>query len=293
MPRLVLGATFRQLRRAGAAGLAGFLVTALAALTAGATLVGLDALGRRVAAWRAEIRIVAVIGEPTGRADGARVLLPAARKLPGVATVRHVTTAEALADMRRFLGPAAEGLDRLAVNPLPARLEVTPAAGADGAALRALVDRLGQLPGVTEVQAAIGWVEPAERLAAGLRWGGLALAGLLGLGALAALAAAVRLGRLRSADESAILRLAGATDGSLRAPLFLQAAVLSTLGAALGVAALRLGAEGGAPAVTGWLAATFGLVALPGPGWPVALALIGGGTAMGLVAGLAGSWGAR
>jgi cell division protein FtsX len=205
-----------------------------------------------------------------------------------VATVRHVSTAEALTDLRRFLGPAAEGLERLPVNPLPARLEVTPAAGADGAALRALVDRLGQLPGVTEVQAALGWVEPAERLAAALRRGGLALGGLLALGALGALAAAARLARVRRADETAILRLAGAPEGRLRAPLLLQAAVQGGVGAALGVAALWLAGEGGAPAVTGWLATTLGLIALPGPGWPVAFALIGGGLALGLAAGLAG-----
>jgi cell division protein FtsX len=280
--------TLRHLRRSGAAGVAGILLTALAVLAAGATVVGLDALQRRLAAWRAEIRIVAVVGEPAGRRDEPRVLVPAARALPGVATVRYVSTAEALGDLRRFLGPAAEGLERMAVNPLPARLEVTPVASADAAALRALVSRLGQLPGVTEVQAALGWVEPAERLVAGLRGGGLVLGGLLALGALGALVAAARLAGARRADETAILRLAGAAEGRLRGPLLLQAGVQGSVGAALGVALLRLASERGAPAVTGWLAAALGLVSLPAPDWPVALALVGGGLAMGLAAGLAG-----
>ena len=81
----------------------------------------------------------------------------------------------ALAELRRLLGPRGDGLDHLPSNPLPARLEVTPATTMGADDLQALVETLDRLPGVTEVQAAFGWVEPLERLRRGLRLGGLAL----------------------------------------------------------------------------------------------------------------------
>ncbi len=290
----LLASAFRDLRRTGAAGASGVLLSALAVAVTGATVLGLDALGRLTAAWRADLRIIAILAEETARPDGPKSILPAVRALPGVATVRYVSAAEALADLRRYLdqgrrpGPAASGLDRLAVNPVPARIEVTPGAAVDAAALRSLVERLGGLPGVEAVEAAIGWVEPAERLERGIGRGGFALGALLGLGAVVAIAAATVVARQRRADETAVLRLAGVPEARLWGPLLLQSVVQGVAGAALGVAALLLVSEGGAPWAGAWLRATLGLVPLPWPGWPLGAALLGSGGLAGLVGGLGG-----
>src|SRR5581483_10955278 len=144
------------------------------------------ALGAAIAGWRADLRMVAVLREPGGRRDPPEATLAAARALPGVAGVRYVSADGALAELRRALGPRAGAIERLPSNPVPARLEITPAADLDAAGLAALERALARLPRVDEVQTAIGWVEPAERVARGLRQGGLALAALLaviGLGA--------------------------------------------------------------------------------------------------------------
>lgn len=284
----LLAAALRDLRRTGAAGVSGMLLSALAVLGLGATWLGLEAVGRLTAAWRAELRVVAILGPEAAPLDGSRSLLPAVRALPGVVAVRYVSTEEALADLRRYLGPAATGLDRLAVNPLPVRLLVTPAPEVTAAGLHALVEGLGHLPGVEEVQAPIGWVEPAERLGRGIMRGGFTLGALLGLAALVAIAGATVVARQRRAEETAVLRRAGVPEACLWGPLLLQAVVQGGAGAALGFSALLLVSEAGAPGVAAWLRTTLGLAPLPPASWALGAALFGGGVAVGLVGGLAG-----
>ncbi|HEV8672605.1 MAG TPA: permease-like cell division protein FtsX [Methylomirabilota bacterium] len=278
----VLRAAVRDLRRTGAAGASAVLLGALAVFVLGATLLGLEAFGRLTAAWQADLRIVALLRADPGRAESPVRVLPAIRVLPGVAAVRFISAADALAELRRYLGPAAAGLDRLPVNPVPARVEVTPALPATAAGLRALVDTLGRLPGVEEVQAAIGWVEPAERVEHGLRRVGLTLGSLLALGAVVAIAAATGVAAQRQAAE-----------GRGWSPLLVQAVVQGSAGAALGWSALVLVSEAGAPGAAAWLRAALGLVPLPTPGWPLGAALLSGGAVLGLVGGLGGLGGPR
>jgi cell division transport system permease protein len=286
----VLGGAWRDLRRTGAAGIAAVLLVALAAVATGATLLGGLALSRLVAGWRAELRIVAVL-DSGGAANGASPVVPAARALPGAAAVRYVSAREALGDLREYLASAGldgDGLERLPKNPLPARLVVTPAPDVPAAGLSELVAALRQLPGVETVHAAVGWVEPVERLQRGLARGGLGLGGLLGVTALAAVAGATALARDRRREETAILRQAGAPEWTLRAPLILQAMTLGTAGAALGVAALVALSETAAPWTAAWLRDTLGLVALPALTASPGGALLGGGLALGLLGGLTG-----
>jgi cell division protein FtsX len=262
------------------------LLSALAVLVTGVTLAGDLALGLSEAAWRAELRVVAVLRDAGLRPEAPDGIVARARALPGVAEVRYVGSAVALAELRRLLGPRGEGLDRLPSNPLPPRLEVTPASTMGAADLQALVEALDRLPGVTEVQAAHGWVEPFERLRRGLRLGGLALAAALGLAALGAATGTTAAARRASAEEVSILRQAGVPEFHLAAPLVLQALGLATLGSLLGLAVLVLASEPGAPWVGSWLRAVLGLDPLPLLPSPWLATLTGGGATLGLVGAL-------
>src|SRR5262249_61656407 len=133
----------------------------------------------------------------------------------------------------RPLGAGAGGLAPLPSKPLPPRLEVTRAPTLDAADLKALVEMLDRLPGVTEVQAALGWVEPLERLRRGLRLGGVTLAGALALGALGAAAGATMAARRAGATEASILRLAGLPRARLSGPVLPPAVAPTPLGALL------------------------------------------------------------
>jgi cell division protein FtsX len=263
------------------------LLSALAVLVAGGTLAGDLALGLSEAGWRAELRVVAVLRDTGLRPEAPDGAVARARALPGVAEVRYVGPAVALAELRRLLGPRGEGLDRLPSNPLPPRLEVMPTPTMSAADLQALVEALDRLPGVTEVQAAHGWVEPLERLRRGLRLGGLALAAALGLAAFGAAAGTTLAARRASAMEVRILRQAGVPGLRLAAPLMLQAVTLATLGSLLGLAGLLLASEPGAPWAGSWLRAVLGLDPLPLLPPPWLAALTGGGAALGLVGALA------
>jgi cell division protein FtsX len=263
------------------------LLSALAVLATGATLAGDLALGRLVVGWRDAVRLVGVLRDPAPRPGGAEGLVASVRAMRGVAAVRYVAPDAALRELRALLGPRGEGLDRLPANPVPARLEVTPARELDAAGVRALLAELERVPAVEEVQAAVGWLDPVERLGRGLRRGGLALAACLGLAALGAVAATNAAARRAAAAETAILRLAGASEARVALPLVLQAAGLGGLGALLGLGLLLLGSEPAAPWVGDWLRTVLGLEPLPLlPGrWLAALG--GGGAALGLLAGLA------
>ncbi len=288
-----LGSAVRDLRRAGSAALAGILLVALATLLVGGVVLGLRVLARQTAAWRAELRLVAILHGEVGAADGAggeHPVVAAARALPGAAAVRYVSASAALAELRGYLGPAGAGLDRLPVNPVPARLEVTPAGALDAARLGLLVAALGRLPGVEEVQAATAWVGRVERVERLLRVAGLGLGAALGLGAVLAIAGATAVARERRADEAAVLSLAGVPWIRVQGPLLLGAVVQGGAGAALGWSALLVATEVGAPWTGPWLSSTVGLAPLPAPEWALVGGLVGAGATAGLLGGLAGGW---
>ena len=279
----VAGATFRGCRRGGAAGVAVVLLSALAVLSAGATLAADLALAEAEAGWRASLRLVVVLRDARPRPEGPEGIVGRARALHGVSAVRYVSPDVALAELRQLLGPRGDGLDRLPSNPLPARLEVTPAARLDAAEVEALAAALDRLPGVSEVQAARGWLEPLERLRRGLRLGGLGLAAVLGLAALAAAAGSTAAARRAGADEVSVLRLVGVPELRLAAPLVLQAVGLAGIGSLLGLALLLLASEPGAPWAEPWLRAVLGLDPLPLLPSRWLAGLTSGGTALGLV----------
>ena len=267
--------------------MAAILLGGLAVIVAGGTFSGLTTLARLTAAWRADLRVIVTLREAPGRPDDPRGVVGAARALPGVLIVRVVSADEALADLKRYLGGVADGLDRLPGNPLPDRLEVTPVAALDAAGLECLMEALGRLAGVEEARAAVGWVRQVERIERGVRIGGGTLASLLGLGAVLAALGATTVATRSRADETAILRLAGAGEVSIRAPLLLQAVLQGGAGAALGVSALLLASEAGVPWVGSWLPTTLGVGPLPALPWSLIGLLLGGGLAGGLVGGLA------
>jgi cell division protein FtsX len=287
LSRYLVEATFRSCRRGGAAAAATVLLAGLAVLVAGGTLAGDLALALSEAAWRSELHMVAVLRDAGPRPEGPEGVVARARALRGVAEVRFVGPAMALAELQRLLGPRGDGLDRLPSNPLPSRIEVTPAVTMDAGELQTLAEALERLPGVLNVETAHGWVEPLERLRRGLRLGGLALAATAGLGAFATAAGATAAARRAGADEVSLLRLCGVSGLRLGTPPVLQAVGLATLGSLLGLSLLLLASEAGGAWTGPWLRAVLGLDPLPLLPSSWMAALTGGGAALGLLGALA------
>jgi cell division transport system permease protein len=286
----VFGATVRALRRTIPAATVAVLLLALAILTGGGAWAGRLALAQMTADWRADLRLIVTLREPPREPDGRGSVVTAVRLLPGVSEVRYVSPDDALGELRRYLaggGGGVEGLDRLPANPVPARLEVTPAPTLDAAGLRRLVETLGRDPSVDDVAGAFDWVAPVERVDRVLRLGGIALAGILAFGALVAIGVSATAVRYLRTDETAILRLAGVSEARLRGPLVLVGTVEGLVGGLVGVACLWLVSDAGAPWLGSWLDRVgFG----PLPVLPVALlrGSVGGAVLLGALGGLAG-----
>jgi len=216
--------------------------------------------------------------------EDARAIEARLKQAPGVARVEFVPREQALADLRQQAG-LAEALDSLGGNPLPDAFVVT-LADAAPAGLEARRDEFRKWPKVAHVALDALW---ARRLDAALRIARGVAAGLMGLLAIALVAATfntIRLQILTRRDEIAVLQAIGATGGYVRRPFLYYGALLGLAGGALAwlllAAATWAGNQGVAP-----------LAALYGAEWrleglPAAPAALLVGTAMGL--GWLGAW---
>lgn len=155
------------------------------------------------------------------------------RAFPEVLAVTYVTEEDALQRAQEELVEFREMYRDLAANPLPASLEIRLHPEYRNAAQAQLVaERLRNFPFVDDVRFGQEWVERLDRLRT--------LAGLIGSVIGAAFAAvamviigvAIRIAVLQRAEEIAIMRLVGATNGFIRAPFLLEGALKGLLGGA-------------------------------------------------------------
>ena len=217
-------------RRSGAAGGAARRAAAAVLLSALAVLVAGGTLGRRSRArpcprraWRADLRLVVVLRDAGPRPEAPDGIVARARALPGGGggSVRGRPPSRwpssGGSSVRAGTGSTASRRTRCPPGSRsPRRRRSAPSE------LQTLVEALDRLPGVTEVQAAFGWVEPSSGSGAGFAWAASAWAAVLGLAAFGAAAGATRAARRAGAAEVGILRLAGVPAFRLAAPPLLQ-----------------------------------------------------------------------
>src|SRR6185436_956221 len=126
---------------------------------------------------------------------------------------RYVSKAEALNRLKRGLGARAAAADVLPENPLPASIEVTPAAGAGTPeATRALLASLSAMPEIDDVHGGTGWVERAAHWQRLLQVIGIGVGLLLGLAAVVTITTATTLALHARREEIEIMRLVGASE---------------------------------------------------------------------------------
>jgi cell division transport system permease protein len=231
----LLGEAMRDLRRAGRVAVSAILLITLSLAAVGGFWLLSSNFGDAVTRWRERVRIIVYLKRELPAAERA-ALVERVMALPGVAAARYIGKAEALGTLREVLGKDAAVADQLPVNPLPASIEVTPAAdGATPEGARVLLGRLATLPEAEEVGGGLDWI---ERLAQGQRL--LTLFGL-GIGAVLAVAAiltvttATTLVLHARREEMEIMRLVGAPEHVVRMPLLLQGMIQGLLGAMVAI----------------------------------------------------------
>jgi cell division transport system permease protein len=234
----LVGEALRDLRRAGRVAVSAVALITISLGALGGFWLLSSNLGRAVDQWQGKVRITVYLKRDPGPGDAAG-LVARARAIPGVASARYVGKAEALEELRRVLGKDAGVVDHLPANPLPAALEITPAAAATTPeAARVLAGRLAELPEADEVAGSADWVEwlaRVQRLATAV---GLGIGAVLVLAAVLTVTTATTLVLHARRQETEIMRLVGAPELMVRLPLLLQGMAQGLLGALVALAAL-------------------------------------------------------
>ena len=208
------------------------------------TVVGAATLGARalVEAWSRSGEITVYLAPGTSAKEAER-LAAVARETSG-GTVRYVSPEDALASLAASMGEAGQGLLDLPDNPLSGTLEID-LGSRPPEEIRAIVGKLAALSSVEEVDGGAAWTDRMARVARAAEGISGTLLPLLLLGAAVLVGSVVRLGVHERRKEITILRLVGATDGFIRAPLWIEGALSGLAGgllAAAGVVGVGLGA---------------------------------------------------
>ena len=182
---------------------------------------------------------VEVVGYLQTNATDTQVdgLMTKLRAMPEVASVVHVTRAEALARFRESM--AAQGREDLTrylqTNPLYASLEVKLV---NPSQVRVVGDALRADPSVRNVINIEDLVERVLTITGILRTAGTVVLVVVGVIALFIIINTIRLAVLARAEEIEIMRLVGASDAFIRWPFVFEGAFVGLLGSVLTLAIL-------------------------------------------------------
>ena len=231
--RLVWREALLAFRRAPVLSALSVAAIAFSLLTTG--LYGLVALNFRGAledlASRVEIVAFVLRGTPPETITLAAQDIAA---FPEVESVSYVSEDQALARARQELEEFREAYRDLAVNPLPASLEVRLKPGDRGAdAVRGVADRLAGFPFVDDVRYGRAWVERLDRIRRLASAVQLVIGIAFALVAIAIIGVTIRITVFQRAGEIAIMRLVGATNSFIRGPFVLEGAIKGVLGGVL------------------------------------------------------------
>lgn len=275
-----LRAALSGLRQSPFVHLVAALTIGVAMFAVGLARFGWQAADRVLDTWGSGVEVSVYLAEGLGDAD-LQALAERIRREDG-GEVRVVTPDEALARLRKDLAEAGDVLNNLPKNPLPASLEVRPAAALrSSASIGALAARWGKLPGVTSVEYGREWVERLEMLARAVRGAGALVLLIVMLAAVTVVAATLQLAIYSRREEIEIQKLVGATNSFVKAPFLLEGVLQGLLGGGLGV--------GGLWALARYLGPQIGRAvafAIEGLSFPPLVDLRGGATLVGVGMGL-------
>jgi cell division transport system permease protein len=285
----LVGEAFRDLRRAGRVAVSAVVLITLSLGALGGFWLVSSNIGRAVAKWRDQVRIVVYLKREPSAGDVA-ALLERVRAMPGIAGAVFIGKADALRSLKQVLGKDAGVVDQLPSNPLPASLEVTPSISAvtpEGA--RDLLTRLAALPETDEVAGSGDWVERLAHWQRLLATIGLGVGAVLAVAAILTVTTATTLILHARRHETEIMRLVGASELTIRLPVLLQGMMQGLAGAVLALGALVITHSLVAPRLEPLVNLTLGLSQIVFLTPVGVLALLGAGTLLG---GL-GGWLAR
>ncbi|MEW6723773.1 MAG: permease-like cell division protein FtsX [Bacillota bacterium] len=185
-----------------------------------------------------QVEIVAYLANSV-TAEAAQAMAEQLAAVPGVDAVTYVSRDEALRRLMEQFGDKTElleGIDQH--NPLEASLEISVG---DAARVEPVARLVAELQGVTEVDYGANTVAKLFTFTRALRLVGLALVGLLTIGATFLISNTIRITIFARRREISIMKLVGATDWFIRWPFMMEGIIIGLSGTALAVGALWFG----------------------------------------------------
>ena len=146
-------------------------------------------------------------------------LIDSVEEMPQVEAVKYISPEAALAEFQQASG-FGEVLTLLDANPLPGVLLLTPATEVvnDPGGITTLIDELGKLMGIAEVQLDMQWLHRLQQILALGRRVSVLLGFALALGVLLVVGNTIRLAIESRRDEILVVKLVGGTNGFVRRP---------------------------------------------------------------------------
>jgi cell division transport system permease protein len=161
------------------------------------------------------------------------------RRHEAVAGVQFTSKEEALQELQDRLQGQVSILQGLGENPLPASFDIKlKVAHQTPEAVKELVQELKLISGVEEVQDGLDWLNRFTTFANFIRMTGMSIGVLLGVAMITITANTIRLSIYARREEIELMRLIGAKEGFIRAPFFIEGAVVGLLGAIIALLSL-------------------------------------------------------
>jgi cell division transport system permease protein len=173
--------------------------------------------------------------------DQLNVIDDELKKSPLVLRTQFVTSGQAVEKFQnRF--PELKGIiENLKSNPFPPSIEATfKEKSVSVRETSGLISRIGNLPGVEDVQFNQNWVERMHSFSRLSRAVGFFLGGILVLASFFIISNVIRLNVFARKDEIEILRLVGATNMFIRIPFLLEGISLGIIGGFTSILLLAL-----------------------------------------------------
>jgi len=212
---------------------------AIAFLGLGIALLVLANLDSLATAWERAGRVTIFLRDGARQSD-VDELATALSSIPGVASVTHVSSAEA---REQFVADAQLGasLETLPPDAFPASIEVELAGGSGEIGSQAIADRVTRFAIVEDVETYRSWFEQLQGLLATGRGVALGLAILVLFCVLVVVGNTIRLAVAGRRDEIEVMKLCGASDRFVRDPFIVEGAAQGFVAALVAVVVLAIG----------------------------------------------------
>ncbi|MFO7496703.1 MAG: permease-like cell division protein FtsX [Desulfobacterales bacterium] len=196
---------------------------------------------RLMTLWQQGVRVMVYL-QPQVADPAVDDLRRRLEKLPAVGKAVFISREEGLARLKKQLEHQLSLLTNLKANPLPHAFEVQlrPTIR-DWEEVAQLAAAIQKLPGVDEVEYGQGWLDRFAAILRLFKLSGFGMCGLFFIATVFIVANTTRLVLYGRREEIEIMRLVGASEGFIRAPLYLEGLLQGVIGAAAGLTGLLAG----------------------------------------------------